>query len=145
MYRLLSKTIVFTAPCPYEPYPADASRFWLPGDSNTIMNCTEGMEFVNMGDVCDCLPSGGVPGREYSSSLPQLQTTRCRSQTVPVYPHSGSIILTWNFAWYRPNCICTYSCYHFKNNNKLVYQLLRLTRLYYVVQRHEQLAGYGAQ
>ena len=30
-------------------------------------------------------------------------------------------------AWYRPNCIFTYSCYHFKNNNLLVYQLLRLT------------------
>ena len=30
-------------------------------------------------------------------------------------------------AWYRPNCIFTYSCYHLKNNNLLVYQLLRLT------------------
>ena len=30
-------------------------------------------------------------------------------------------------AWYRLNCIFTYSCYHCKNNNLLVYQLLRLT------------------
>ncbi|KAK2181975.1 hypothetical protein NP493_373g02034 [Ridgeia piscesae] len=49
-------------PCPYEPYPGDASKFWVSGDPLTISNCVQGMEFVNIGDLCDCLPAG--PGKQ---------------------------------------------------------------------------------
>ncbi|KAK2151820.1 hypothetical protein NP493_2565g00004 [Ridgeia piscesae] len=47
-------------PCPYEPYPGDASKFWVNGDPLTISNCAQGMEFVNVGEICDCLPAGPV-------------------------------------------------------------------------------------
>ncbi|KAI0208075.1 hypothetical protein LSAT2_007248 [Lamellibrachia satsuma] len=45
-------------PCPYEPYPGDPSKFWVSGDPLTVSVCLQGMEFVNMGDLCDCLPAG---------------------------------------------------------------------------------------
>ncbi|KAI0236833.1 hypothetical protein LSAT2_012602 [Lamellibrachia satsuma] len=47
-------------PCPYEPYPTDPSKFWISGDPLTISNCLQGMEFVNTGDLCDCLPAGAL-------------------------------------------------------------------------------------
>ena len=56
------KWTTFTVPCPYEPYPGDASKFWVSGDPLTISNCVQGMEFVNIGDLCDCLPAG--PGKQ---------------------------------------------------------------------------------
>ena len=52
---------MLTVPCPYEPYPGDASKFWANGDPLTISNCAQGMEFVNVGDICDCLAAG--PGK----------------------------------------------------------------------------------
>ncbi|KAI0236841.1 hypothetical protein LSAT2_012610 [Lamellibrachia satsuma] len=46
------------APCSYQPYPGDPTKFWISGDPLTIRYCIEGMKFVNMGDLCDCLPDG---------------------------------------------------------------------------------------
>ncbi|KAK2193943.1 hypothetical protein NP493_4g03049 [Ridgeia piscesae] len=45
-------------PCPYEPFPGDTSKFWISGNAQTVSSCIEGMEFVNMGDLCDCIPVG---------------------------------------------------------------------------------------
>ena len=50
--------IVFTAECPYEPYPGVPADFWIKGDELTVISCTEGMEFMNTGDLCDCIPVG---------------------------------------------------------------------------------------
>ena len=69
--------IAFTARCPYERYRGKKSKYWINGATQTIRSCKDGMEFVNTGGLCDCIPVD--TGRHFltSSCLLPLFTWCC--------------------------------------------------------------------
>ncbi|KAI0208076.1 hypothetical protein LSAT2_007249 [Lamellibrachia satsuma] len=41
--------------CPYEAFPGDSSKFWIPGDVNSVQQCNLGMNFMLYNCTCDVI------------------------------------------------------------------------------------------
>ena len=55
----MTRIVLFVVDCVYEPYPDDASKYWIPEDEATIRQCGETMIFFNVDNLCHCLPVTG--------------------------------------------------------------------------------------